>query len=136
MLRVGPSAPDIQPMRAPTFFSAAYGVALVFLWWGTLLQHATFREWGGFLDSFSIAVWLLFTIVYSVGRQLGWFVKPSVLWILVFSGITATLAMAVAFVDIVQPHARLVFHIVFGAILLGFELFVLIWQSKDKSEYK
>jgi hypothetical protein len=129
MLRVGGPASANAPMRGPTFFSVGYAATQIFLWWGTMALHASWKAWGGFLDTFSIIVWLLFTIVYSFGRLLGYYACASVVRVLTFLAIFAGLTIPIALVCYHEPDARLVFLIVLGAILLAMEALVLIYQA-------
>jgi hypothetical protein len=126
--RAGPN----DPMRAPTFFSVGMALTLVFVWWGTMALHASWRSWAGYLDAFSILVWLLFCIVYSLGRRVGLLPDASPARIGTFLLLFMAAALPVGVITYLAPGVRLAFLIAFGAFLLALELAILVVQNAAK----
>ncbi len=56
----------------PAFFNSLYFAALVVLWFGTVLLHATLTEVGQWTDGLGLYAVILFVLIYFIALRLRW----------------------------------------------------------------
>lgn len=74
-----------NPMTTGHWLAAIYGIVIIFMGPGSMMFHASFTSWGGFLDSISMFFLLTFLIGYDL-RQMtdlpewaGWLIALGIL---------------------------------------------------------
>jgi hypothetical protein len=56
-----------NPMEnALSMYPILYGIVILFMGPASMFLHASMRGWGGWTDNFSIVLWLVFCLVYSI----------------------------------------------------------------------
>jgi len=81
-----------NPMTTGSFYSIFFGALVIFLGPGSMFFHGSLTRWGGFIDSFSMVLFMTFLILYNIFRIFrwdeykGWFV-------VLYAGIIVALAI-------------------------------------------
>jgi len=55
-------------MMGPSCFSVPYGFVVIFMGPASMVLHASMKAWAGFMDNFSILIWTMFGLGYSLTR--------------------------------------------------------------------
>jgi hypothetical protein len=64
--------PDAQnPMLFASAYAVIYGCSVIFLGPGSMLFHASQKQWGGWIDNISMNVFISFWLVYEIDRMTG-----------------------------------------------------------------
>ena len=94
------------------------GLIVIFMGPASMLFHASIKSWGGWFDSMSIMLWMIFSLCYSATRLLrlawGWFVLAFVL-----------LVTVMGLVDL-NPDLRQFGYYIFGGLWGVLDLIVSI----------
>jgi hypothetical protein len=69
-----------NPMQARTFYSFTYGAVVLFLGPASMAFHGSLRQWGGWIDLFSMMLYATFLLLYDVARIRRWPVATFVAW--------------------------------------------------------
>jgi hypothetical protein len=107
--------------RVDGFFPVLFGNIAVFLGPGSMLFHASMKQWGGFLDSFSMYLFMSFIAVYNLHRL----VRMSAPWLFlpVFAAVN-TLAVILA---LGVPEAATYIFAGIGVLALFSQIAVATW---------
>ncbi len=115
--------PPWNPMASANFFPCAYGSTIALVGFGTVALHASFRDWGGFLDSFFIHAWLLFSLIYRIGRWANLIRNPNhIATVAFFLVVWLGCLVGVAVLGVALPESRMWLTISLGGLWLVLEL--------------
>jgi hypothetical protein len=122
-----PAAAAVRnPMQnASSIYPVLYGVIVLFMGPASMFLHASMRSWGGWLDNFSIVIWLLFNMMYSIVAVAVPGDLEAPLTIGVFLAIFIGLCIGLGVLGLAVPHSRDVM-VAAGGGLWGIWEFVLI----------
>ncbi|MBI5667188.1 MAG: ceramidase domain-containing protein [Chloroflexi bacterium] len=59
-------ATEPNPMKAPSLLAILYGAVVIFLGPGSMFFHASMKQWGGWLDTFSMVIFTSFLFLYDL----------------------------------------------------------------------
>jgi hypothetical protein len=122
-LAQGATAGGPNPMVDTTSgYPFMLGMIVIFMGPASMFFHASITDWGGWFDSMSIMLWMIFSLCYSLVRifrlHWGWFLLGF-----------AVLVIAIGIVDAAASDARVVGYLVFGGLWGVLDLFVVIYGS-------
>ncbi len=102
--------PAPNPMADPvSLIPLGYALALIFMGPGSMLFHASLKNWAGWFDNLSIILWAGFGLSYTVTRLLGaWFGAPLELVWLIFGAIAVIVGVLTALNRLSPRNSQLI----------------------------
>jgi hypothetical protein len=111
-----------NPMRTGGFYAIAYGALVVFLGPGAMFFHGGLTHFGGWMDNFSMILYVSFIVLYEAFRLSEWSDRIGV-FAGIFAGINLLLGILTWFV---QGSGTIIFAILAGvAVVLQI---VILWK--------
>jgi hypothetical protein len=111
-----------NPMRSGGFYAIAYGALLVFLGPGAMFFHGGLTHFGGWMDNFSMILYVSFILVYEAFRLAEWSDRIGV-FVAIFAVINVLLGI---FTWFVQGSGTIIFAVLaVAAVVLQI---VILWQ--------
>lgn len=117
------------PMTGTTMYALLYVVIVIFMGPGSAYFHGSMKNWGGYLDSLSIHLWILFSFLFTLFTLFTMAAGATMLdqgWQIAFLITFLLVGIGVALTDWRSTGFRENFSIIGGAIWGVFELVVLI----------
>ncbi|MDX2163733.1 MAG: ceramidase domain-containing protein [bacterium] len=112
-----------NPMAEGTFYSIFYGALVIFLGPGSMFFHGSLTRWGGFVDNFSMVLYIGFLIQYNLWRIFKWDSSKAV-----FAIVYAVAIIALAIPSYLVDGAGLIIFIVLVVGEILFEGAIMIWK--------
>lgn len=115
-----------NPMTTGHWLAVLYGLVIIMMGPGSMMFHASYTAWGGFLDSVSMFFLLTFLIGYDLRQMTDW--PEWVTWLLALLVLVLFMALRVAF-----PEQATVIFLIMALVAVGVELPIWFgWGVKVK----